>query len=324
MLENLVRHLRNERHVYIQTHSYPDHDAIASAYGLQRLLAEFGLTAHIVYEGDIQRESLQRMVRELSIEVHKASTLPIRSTDKIVIVDGCKGSKNVAELEGQEIAVIDHHAVVAAEDVPYVDIRPGYGACSTIIYSYYRDAGKLVSRNTATALLIGINMDTSMLTRGVSQQDIEAYADLYPLADVRLQTAILRNYIQTKDLGFYRFALDNVSITDGFAYCYFPQGCDQNLLGILGDFFLALREVQFVVLCARNNHAVNFSLRCERDDCDASMILQEVLRGIGAGGGHRHMAGGVIPHTEDFDEPALRARFMQTLKCSQTHPLPPV
>ena len=41
----------NREHVYIQTHNFPDPDAIASAYGLQRLLADtakhsFPIRAH--------------------------------------------------------------------------------------------------------------------------------------------------------------------------------------------------------------------------------------------------------------------------------------
>jgi len=323
-LSDIIQYVRHEPCVYIQTHSYPDHDAIASAFGLQELLAQCGVAAHIVYEGEIQRESLHRMISELRIEVRKASTVALEEGNKIIIVDGCKGNKNVAELVGEEIAVIDHHAVGVTEDVPFVDIRPDYGSCSSIIYSYYREMDKVVPRNVATALMIGINMDTSLLTRGVNQWDVEAYANLYHIADVRLQNTILRNFIQTKDLSFYRFALEHVEITDGTAYCFFSDGCDQNLLGILGDFFLALREVHFVVLCARNNTAVNFSLRNERDDCDASRLLQDVLRGIGFGGGHRHMAGGVIPDVARFNEPALREKFLDALRRPQAHEPPPV
>ena len=69
---------------------------------------------------------------------------------------------------------------------------------------------------------------------------------------MRLENSILRNSIQTKDLAFYRHALANVQISDAVAFCWFPDGCNQNLLGILGDFFISLEEAEFVVLCARN------------------------------------------------------------------------
>jgi len=43
-----------------------------------------------------------------------------------------------------------------------------------------------------------------------------------PLADIRLENSILRNSIQTRDLAFYRHALDRVQIGDRVAFCWFP------------------------------------------------------------------------------------------------------
>ena len=43
-----------------------------------------------------------------------------------------------------------------------------------------------------------------------------------PLADIRLENSILRNSIQTRDLAFYRHALDRVQIGDRMAFCWFP------------------------------------------------------------------------------------------------------
>lgn len=47
----------NREHVYIQTHNFPDPDAIASAYGLKRLLETRGVNAAICYKGKIDRYS---------------------------------------------------------------------------------------------------------------------------------------------------------------------------------------------------------------------------------------------------------------------------
>lgn len=314
MIPEIVDFVRHEDAIYIQAHNYPDHDAVASAFALQRLLAKFDVTAHIIYEGDIQRDSLKRMIRELNIEVGEHTAHDLREEHSIIVVDGCKGNKNVTDLIGEEIAVIDHHAVTLTEDVRFVDIRPEYGSCSTIIFEYYREAGIEVSTDVATALMIGINMDTALLTRGVSKPDVQAYADLYTLADTRLKNSILRNYIQTKDLEFYRYAMDHVQIADKTAFCYFPDGCGQNLLGILGDFFLSLREADFVILCAHNGSVVNFSIRSEREEEDASLIIQEVLSGIGFGGGHKDMAGGIIKDFSRFDVAAIQARFNEALE----------
>ncbi|MFP4475943.1 MAG: hypothetical protein ACLFOY_10335 [Desulfatibacillaceae bacterium] len=48
-------------------------------------------------------------------------------------MDGCKGNANVTDLPGEELAVIDHHAVADPDDVPYVHTDPAYGACASMI-----------------------------------------------------------------------------------------------------------------------------------------------------------------------------------------------
>lgn len=305
--------------VYIQTHNFPDHDAVAAAFGLQQLLGAMGISAQIVYEGDIQRDSLREMIAELGISLHEEDGIHITPEDKIIIVDGCKGSKNVLELPGEEIAVIDHHEVECPEDVSLCDLRTAYGSCSTIICSYYAESQQPLPRNVATALMIGICMDTSLLTRKVHEADIRAYAELFPIADVPLQNKILRNYIQTQDLSFFRHALEHVLINkeERMAFCYFPEGCNQNLLGVLGDFFLSLREISFVALCAKNGGVINFSVRNELPHLNASVMIQEVLKGMGFGGGHADMAGGIIKDVNLFVPEKIRNKFLAQVRAVQ-------
>jgi nanoRNase/pAp phosphatase (c-di-AMP/oligoRNAs hydrolase) len=312
-LKDLLAVIGSRRPVFVQTHDFPDHDAVASAFGMQGVLELAGIPSRIVYGGDLQRDSLRRMIRDLKIEVGPAAEVPMQASDPIVIVDGCKGSKNVTELPGDEIAVIDHHDVKIPDNVPFVDIRSDRGACATLIHGYWGESGEQIPGPVATALMIGINMDTALLTRQVSRDDIQAYADLYTRADIRLENSILRNSIQTKDLAFYRHALENVEITDTFAFCWFPAGCNQNLLGILGDFFISLEEAEFVVLCARNAQVINVSVRCEKDGWSASRIVQKALDGIGFGGGHADMAGGIVRDLDGIDGPLLRTRFLNAL-----------
>jgi nanoRNase/pAp phosphatase (c-di-AMP/oligoRNAs hydrolase) len=313
-LSDLLDVIGPRRPVFVQTHDFPDHDAVASAFGMQGVLGRAGVPSRIVYGGDLQRDSLRRMIRDLAIEVIPAAEVSMGRLDPILIVDGCKGSRNVTELPGDEIGVIDHHDVRTPDDVAFVDIRPGLGACATMVHGYWGEAGEQVPVAVATALMIGINMDTALLTRQVSRDDIQAYADLYARADVRLENSILRNSIQTKDLAFYRHALENVQISDHVAFCWFPDGCNQNLLGILGDFFISLEEAEFVVLCARNAQVINVSVRNEREGWNASRIVQKALEGIGFGGGHADMAGGIIREPDGIDGPLLRSRFMRALR----------
>ena len=310
---DLIELIKKENYVFIQTHNFPDHDAVASAFALQELFKRKSIDSRLIYDGEIERASLEKMISALNIDIKQSDKYNLTEESKIIVVDGCKGNKNVTDLIGDEIGVIDHHQVTSPEDVTFSDIRPDYGACSSIIFSYYMDLELEISKNVSTAMMIGINMDTALLTRGVSPADLDSYSALYTSADIQQVNSILRNQVQTADLNFYKYAIDRVKIYKSFAYCYFPEGCNQNLLGILGDFFLSLQEVDFVALCAKNEGRINFSLRSEIDEWNASKIIQEVLKDIGFGGGHVDMAGGIIKDTSLFDENRIFNHFMEIL-----------
>lgn len=309
IFSDLVKELTTSNQAIIQTHNFPDHDAVCSAFALQQLLAHKNIDTVIIYDGEIQRDSLKQTIDELGIDIFHHDDINLGNEHKIVVIDGCKGNQNVRELIGEEIAVIDHHQVTQPENVPFADIRSHYGATASIITEYFIEADIVPSRDVATALLIAINMDTALLTRGVHSADLEAYQYLYGLADVPQTNSILRNFIQTKDLDFYREALNRIIVSNRYAYCHFPDGCHQNLMGVLADFFLSLKEVDFVVLCAMNDEVINFSIRSERPEWDASKIIQQVLDGKGFGGGHNDMAGGIIKDSSVFDNDEIYHAF---------------
>ena len=309
----LMEQLRSGGDVYIQTHDFPDHDSVASAFGLQQLLRAQGIDSSITYEGDVQRESLVALTNALGIVMHHNGYYDICPEDSVVVVDGCTGNRNVSHLVACEVGVIDHHMSEHPEDVPFVDIRPSYGACATIVYDYFRQLESPMSEAVATALLCGVSMDTAHLMRGASSADVAAYTGLFDQADTGLVSSVVSNAIQQRDLAYYRAALDNVLVHDRLAFCYLPDGCSRNLLGILGDFFMGLREVDIVVLCARERSRMNFSVRCARERLNASELIQEALEGIGFGGGHRHMAGGSLHESCDLDVESIYQRFCATV-----------
>lgn len=301
--------------VYIQTHNFPDADAVASAFALKGLLQDgWGIETGLIYDGSIQRYSLLKMIRDLNIPIYPATGAGLVETDRIIIVDGCKSYKNVTDLTGWEIAVIDHHEVSHPDDVPLADIRPGYGACSTLIAEYYLEAGLPISRDTATALQIGLLQDTDHLTRGVSPADIAVFNHLYRIADSEKVSASLRNTMEIGDLPVFARAIDRMKREKALAFCYLPNGCPPALLGMLGDFLLSLEEITLVTLFARNDRVINVSFRNEIPEVNAAELIRTLLSGRGAGGGHREFAGGVVFRADDFNEEAF---FKEVVRLSE-------
>lgn len=312
-IDQLLPLIRDEDYIFIQTHNFPDPDAVASAFALQELLAYYRIDSHLIYEGDIQRRSLAIMISDLQIDIRPSYQHPIQPEHKIILVDGCKGNKNVTDLIGNEVGVIDHHENCDPEDVPFCDIRPEYGSCSSIIYSYYLEAGLSISSQVATAMLVGINIDTDRLTRHVSSADLIAHSALFPIADQDQVGTLLRNQIEMTDLAHFRYLLDHLSLHGSFGFCYFPDGCDQNLMGILSDFVLSIHEIGFVALCARNGNQVQFSVRSEVERWNTAAVIHHVLQGVGYGGGHVDRAGGVIPDLSLFEVEQIHHRFLAAL-----------
>ena len=54
MIDELLKVLKkSDKRIFIQTHDFPDPDAIASAFGLQNFMENFGISSQITYCGDI-------------------------------------------------------------------------------------------------------------------------------------------------------------------------------------------------------------------------------------------------------------------------------
>jgi nanoRNase/pAp phosphatase (c-di-AMP/oligoRNAs hydrolase) len=312
-ITQLIDFLKPEERVFIQLHNFPDMDAISSAFGLQHLLGLYGIRTTLIYEGELVRNAFVKMIDDLGINLRRAETCSMDSSDKIIIVDGCKGNKNVRDLVGDEVAIIDHHQVESPEDVEFADIRNDYGACATIIASYYHQLSIEIPQEVATCFMVGINTDTLHLTRSFSRFDREVYFSLYDIADISYLNRIIRNYIQQEDLKYYRILIEKLKIYKRSAFCYMEEGCDKNLLGILSDYTLSLDSVDFVTLCANNGSVINFSLRNEEEQWNASLIIQEVLEGIGFAGGHAEMAGGIVRDPERFNAEIISAKIQEKL-----------
>ncbi|TVR93986.1 MAG: exopolyphosphatase [Spirochaetaceae bacterium] len=312
-LPELISHLDTNRHIVIQAHDFPDHDAVAAAFGLARLLSQKGLTSTLCYGGEIQSDSLVEAVRVLEIPIATAVGLELEDDAQIVIVDGFVGNKNMSGIPGEVVGVIDHHSPPRQPDCKFFDIRENYGSCSTIIFDYYREAGAEMDPSVATALLMGIMMDTAFMTRGVSKLDLEAFSTLFFKGDWETGSRLLKNSLSLRDLGVFREAINSCIVAEGFCFVPIQKECSAEVMALVADFFLGLREIHFVVVVEPDRDAYRLSVRSEDHRYPSDVVVREALNGIGSGGGHIHMGGGAIPTDLYPGEEGLRRRFLSAL-----------
>lgn len=311
--------LLKDHMVYLQTHNYPDPDALASAYGMQMFLRSYGVDSVICYAGNIEKNSTKRMIEEFGIEaVHIDELKDMSASDYIVTIDAQKYNSNITDFPGNEVACIDHHPTVIPCSYEYSDIRI-CGACASIVTSYFKDSGVSIDSNTATALLYGIKMDTDSFNRGVTAFDIDMFSYLHEIADTPKITSLYNSNMEIEDLYAYGEAIRNIKIYDNVGFARISFDCPDALVAMISDFILGLDVVELSVVYATRNGGYKFSVRNETEIYHAGTITQKALEGIGGGGGHFCMAGGYMSKEglESLGQNpnfTIRQRFMDAIQ----------
>ncbi len=282
-----------------------------------RLLLHFEIDSKLCYDGQIDKMSTEKMLSTFGIEMFSGEELKseLRDDDYIICVDSQKLAGNITDFTGDEIAAIDHHPTYVEIPYQYSDIRQ-VGACSSIIALYYEDRGLEPDTDAATALLYGIKMDTLNFTRGVTEEDIEAFGFLLPFADKDALSLMEHSQLEYSDLKAYGAAIENTSIYGFYGISRIPFPCPNAMIAILSDFILSLVEVEVSIIYCVREDGWKFSVRSERSDVDAGELTHRALEGLGEGGGHATMAGGMIPNENlhllgNFPDNFIRERFLQ-------------
>lgn len=287
----------NREHVYIQTHNFPDPDAIASAYGMQRLLEYHGISSTICYKGKIDRYSTGKLLEIIGIELLNVEHLEeiLKAEDEVILVDAQKGNSNIIDIAGEEIICIDHHPMNEKYEYRFSDIRPEVGACATMIAQYYYENDVPMDWKIATALTYGIRIDTNNLSRGVSKLDMEMLYRLYDICKYDVIHMLENSSLCFEDLVAYSSAISSIEVYDNVSFADTGADCPEALIANVSDFMLALVEVAFSVVYSRREEGIKLSVRSQNEVLDAGKIVAEALEGVGNGGGHASMAGGFVP-----------------------------
>lgn len=301
-LELILQYI-TKSHIYIQTHNFPDPDAIASAYALQRLLTAKNIASTICYTGKIDRFSTVKMIEELNIELFNVNDISdMTQEDEIILVDSQKGNVNIDTIIGNAIVCIDHHPYNSNNEYRFIDIRMKVGACASIIGNYFVENNIEIDVNTATALIYAIKIDTANLSRGVSQLDLDMFYYLYNKCNMDILNGLEHSVLQIEDLHAFANVIDTISIVDGVSFASSGMECPEALIATISDFTMSISNVYLSVVYSIRSDGIKLSVRSKYSTCNAGKICKNALKNYGNGGGHAHMAGGFIPFTGDEED----------------------
>lgn len=290
------------KHVYIQTHNFPDPDAIASAFGLQKLLEKKDIKSTICYQGKIDKSSTKNMCDKMGIVIKTIDEVEMTYEDEVIIVDSQIGNANIEKVPGRIAMCIDHHPSFGMAIYDFCDIRPRVGACASIIAAYYVANDLKMDRNVATALMYGIKVDTANLSRGVSNLDLNMFYTLYNLCDMDLINSLETSTIEFADLNAYANAIKSIKIYDNISFANTGNHCPEPLIASIADFMMLIAGVNICVVYSIKVDGIKISVRCPKGIFDAGRLTNDALQGIGRGGGHPSMAGGFVPFTESHEK----------------------
>jgi nanoRNase/pAp phosphatase (c-di-AMP/oligoRNAs hydrolase) len=311
----------------ILPHDNPDPDALASAATLRYVAKTLlGKDAVIGLGGYVGRAENRAMVRYLSIPLVPVTELPLREPEVLIaLVDTQPGRQNNSLPDGVRPAiVIDHHPqYVSTKEIPFADMRDGYGATSTILTEYLMDTRLHMDTKIATALFYGIMAETQDLGREASEPDMAASHFLYPHANKRRLAKIENARVPREYFAAFRQAIQSAVIYDRAVISILGVVRYPDMVAEMADFLLRLDEVEWAAALGKHESYLYVSLRTTHRDVNAGDMLQCVL-GSDHAGGHDMIAGGrvALPEGADWEEAAARIRSRLVSACGMAQARP--
>jgi len=295
-VESVKTHFEAAESVLILLQDDPDPDAIASGLALRQVLGRNKQTAPLGSFGRVTRPENIAMVKLLEIEIEKVTKRSMKQFDRIAVVD--LQPPHLASPPSEIDLVIDHHPEQFNYKSHLKDIRPGYGATSTILLEYLVCSNSSIGTRLGTAMLYGIKSDTFALSREVNEWDVQAFSYLYPLANQNLMRRIERPELPPAALDALSTALKNRRVIDKVAFVNLGRVERDDLIPQMADFSLSFEGIEWAVVSGVYETNYIVSVRNVGYVRAAGRVLKEAFGNIGSAGGHASMAKAIIPLAE--------------------------
>ncbi|WP_029898056.1 DHH family phosphoesterase [Desulfohalovibrio reitneri] len=281
-----------------------DPDALASAMALRRIMQRRVAEVGIAQINEVKRPDNLAMIKYLRIPTTKLTQKLASEYDHYAIVDS-QPAHNPAFEHYRFSIVIDHHPVASGGGLAgaYVDIKPEYGACSTLLLEYLYNLNIEPASYLATSLLYGIKSDTQSFERDFIDIDVRAFRYLSKFANNLILKKIVRSEYRLEWLDYFREALDKVEILDHGAFVYLGEVDNPDILVILADFFLHVHEINWTAVAGTCKDTLSVIFRGDGIKQHVGEMAKDLFSDVGSAGGHVGAARAEIDLGEQDREP---------------------
>jgi len=293
IVEEVRAQFEGAESVLILLQDDPDPDAIASGLALRQVLGRNKQTAPLGSFGRVTRPENIAMVKLLEIEIEKLTKATIKNYSHIAVVD--LQPPHLSSPPDEIDLVIDHHPEQFNYKSHLKDIRPNYGATSTILLEYLLCTNSSIGTRLGTAMLYGIKSDTFALSREVNEWDVYAFSYLYQLANQNLMRRIERPELPPAALDALSVALKNRKVINRVAFVNLGRVERDDLIPQMADFSLSFEGIEWAFVSGVYESNYIISVRNVGYVRSAGRVLKEAFGGIGSAGGHASMAKAIIP-----------------------------
>ncbi|OAQ21044.1 DHH family phosphoesterase [Thermosulfurimonas dismutans] len=273
---------------------WADPDALASALAMRRLLSQRVSQVVIAHVNEIRRVNNQLMIKLLKIPVMKKSQVAVNDFTKKVLLDS-QPTHNPAFENIDFDVVIDHHPLNDGWQAAFADIRPEYGATSTILTEYLRTAGIKPSVALATALVYGIKTDTDNFEKHCALQDVICFHYLFKRLNRHLLHKIESSDIRRSELKYIRLALDNMKFRKQRLFTHVGKVPNADILVVIADLLNHVQEAGWVFVSGEHRQRLIIIIRCDGYRKNAGRLAERAFGSLGYAGGHREKARAEIP-----------------------------
>jgi len=265
-----------------------DPDAIGSAMAVRRLLWRRVAGVTIASSNRVHRPDNVAMVRLLGVRLLHLNDVSPDRFHRLVLVDSQPG--HCEAFDGLIFdAVIDHHPDTKPS-APLVDIRPQYGATSSILTEYLRAAHIKPSAKLATGLFMGIKVDTSNFENKALMEDVNAFQFLFRHVNKHLARRIEQTEIRPEYLKYFRKALTVKRSRKGKVFAHIGPVSSPDVLVLIADFFMKVNYVNWSIVSGISDSRLVVIFRNDGIRQHAGTVASRSFAAIGSAGGHRTMA----------------------------------
>jgi nanoRNase/pAp phosphatase (c-di-AMP/oligoRNAs hydrolase) len=271
-----------------------DPDALATAMAVKRLLRYKVKSVTIVHPNEIRRLNNQAMVERLRIPLERLKDIKVDNYSKRVMVDSQPTHLPCFE-KIKFHAIIDHHPVAGDFDCEFIDIRPEYGATSTMAVEYLRAAGMQPSVALATALFYGIKVDTQDFEQKSVLADGISFRYLFNIANRDLVRKFELTDLRRSELKYFSIALAELKYSKGRYYTHLGRVRSPDVLVIVADFLNHVGEIDWVFVSGIHGEKLIVIFRCDGYRKSAGKLAERIFGALGSAGGHKGAARAEVP-----------------------------